>query len=71
MKVTEDLLRMSWEPSLYSVKIMATAMMKVTCVNVMSTTRKGCTLAVGMRFSLVLFRNCSLLSVGEESALMP
>lgn len=61
------MLRMSWEQGPYAVKIMATATMRVTCMNIMSTTGKSYTL----RFSLILFRNWSLLSVGEESALMP
>lgn len=67
MMVTEDLLRMSWEQSPYSVKIMATATTRVTCMNIMSTTGKSYTL----RFSLILFRHWSLLGVGEESALIP
>lgn len=69
MKVTENLLRMSWGLSPYSVKIMAIAMMKVMCMNAVSATQKGHTLGTGMRFSLVLPRNWSLLGAGEGTQL--
>lgn len=72
MKVTENLLRMSWGLSPYSVKIMAIAMMKVMCMNAVSATQKGHTLGTGMRFSLVLPRKLELTRCWwGDSALIP